>query len=80
MGCDEPAPKDISLMMGNVIETTRVCPRRLMRNGVPYLRAFNWHKAGNLGMMYPKEMPATVAEAIDLLETEQGKLIEHKGK
>lgn len=80
MGCDEPAERDITLNYGNVIETTRTCPRRLMRSGVPYLRAFNWHKAGNLAIMYPKDMPATIAEAIDVLEAEQSKLLESKSK
>ena len=51
-----------------------------MRSGVPYLRAFNWHKAGNLGIMYPGEMPSNVAEDIDVLEAEQARLLEAKSK
>lgn len=51
-----------------------------MRSSVPYLRAFNWHKAGNLGIMYPKEIPSNIAEAIDVLEAEQNRLLESKGK
>lgn len=51
-----------------------------MRSGVPYMRAFNWHKAGNLGRMYPNEMPANVAEAIDVLESEQARIMESKAK
>lgn len=80
MGCDEPADRDITLQYGGVVETTRTCPRRLMRSSVPYLRAFNWHKAGNLGIMYPNEIPANVAEAIDVLDAEQSRLLEAKRK
>jgi NMD protein affecting ribosome stability and mRNA decay len=71
MGCDCPAPKAITIRYGKTIETTFHCPRKMMREATPYLRAFSWYKSGNLRSMYPDEIPSNVAEAIELIDREQ---------
>lgn len=42
----------------------------------PFIRVVNWSKAGNLSQLYPPgNLPAYVAEAIDVFSAEQARLM-----
>lgn len=72
MGCDKPTKRPHRLMIGDEVEEIYTCPRQYMRPAIPYLRASRWAKAQNLAHMYPAgTLPAKVAEAIDLIDSEQ---------
>jgi hypothetical protein len=77
MGCDGPTKRPHRIQMGGQEEELLyTCPRKLMRDAVPYLKAHRFSSSGNLTHMYPiGELPARVAEAIDLLDTEQARRI-----
>lgn len=68
MGCDGPSKRPHQLVMGDEIETIDYCPRKYMKPAVPFLKAHRWSKSGNLQLMYPRGIPAKVAEAIEIIE------------
>lgn len=81
MGCDKPAKREHVLNIGGEEIRTRTCPRKMMAPSVPFIRTFNWAKAGNLAQLYkPGELPAYVAEAIDVFNAEQARLLNAETK
>ena len=72
MGCDGPTKRPHRIMIGNEEEEIHTCPRKMMLPAVPYLKAHRWAARGDLAHMYPVgQLPARVAEAIDVLDAEQ---------
>ena len=79
MGCDGPPRRPHRINMGNEEEIIHTCPRKLMTDAVPYLKAHRWSAKGNLSHLYtPGQLPAIVAEAIDLLDVEQNRRLEYE--
>lgn len=74
MGCDKPAKRPHRITIGDTEEFITTCPRKLMADAVPYLKAHRWAAAGNLEFLYPNgQLPAKVAEAIEVLDSEQAR-------
>jgi hypothetical protein len=59
--------------MGDEVIEINTCPRKYMAPGAAYLKACRWAKNGNLGLMYPRSIPAKAAEAVDFVENEYAK-------
>lgn len=82
MGCDEPTKRAHVIRIGNEEEElVHTCPRKMMAPAIPYLQAHRWSKNGNLTHKYlPGTLPNKVAEAIDLLDSEQAKRLSQESK
>lgn len=81
MGCDGPAPKKHRLFYDNTEEYTTTCPRILMAPASTYIKAHRWSQNGNLAHLYPVgNLPANVAEGIDLIDSMQGKRMQENRK
>ena len=60
--------------MGDTEEFVHTCPRKMMAAAIPYLKPHRWAGQGNLAFMYPNgQLPAKVAEAIEVLDSEQAR-------
>jgi hypothetical protein len=73
MGCDGPTKRPHHINLGDETFELNTCPRQYMQPGAAYMKACRWSKMGNLGLLYPRDIPARVADAIDLVENEVAK-------
>lgn len=74
LGCDSPLPAGkehvIVLDSGEEIRMD-TCPRKSANQALDYLKAYSWAKEGRLQFLYREdELPAFVAQAIDMVGVE----------